>query len=132
MSEEVEVKPKFEVTQRVTSKKTGLPMTGTIVSVVDSMEFLRSRNLYEAISLNEGFGKHYPDWTNYPVYAVLMDKAQLPYSYEEFMNSLPRNWNLENVVASLGRDNPDIFKYLYNSGKPVQITAYPEQDLELL
>ena len=129
MSEEVEVKPKFEVTQRVTSKKTGLPMTGTIVGVVDSTEFLNSRNLYEGISLNESFRKHYPDWVKYPVYAVLMDKPQLPYSYEEFLNSLPRNWDLESIKKE-GR--PDILSHLYDSGKPVQITAYPEQDLELL
>lgn len=105
----------MKIGDRVTSKKTGLPMTGTIVGVLMA-PFYKS---IAKIGDNSPWNILYPDWLTSEVYYVQFDSPQKGVSFEEFVHQ--SNYPIEHA------------KILYEYMIPYALNAaYPKEDLELI
>lgn len=107
---------KFAIYERVTSKKTGLPMTGTICGLVLGAAFENNyiKNYNRKL---DGWNELYPDFRSKFVYYVYFDTPAKPVTKEEVQLKLQEGEDLEEV---------------YDKIKTQVMAAYPEDDLELL
>lgn len=104
---------------RVVSRKTGLPMTGTVKGVAHPQVIAITMGcLTKEAALNhfKSWTDKYPDWISKAVYTVIFDAPARTSTLEEFLNQNP------------GSDKEDYEEYC-----PMRyLAAYPEDDLELL
>ena len=106
------IKNKFNVNDRVTTKCLGLPTTGTVVGVVDA-------NLCQPNSPT--WNENYPLWQDGYVNYVEFDEPQKQFSFEEFLDL---SQDVEFSQSTL--------KEIYLNSPEVKICLYPEDDLEML
>lgn len=109
----------FSIGDRVTSKQTGLPMTGAVVGVMDG-EYYRAWRTPDGCD----WDRRFPGWTDKLVYFVIYDTPQRPISLEEFINQSPQ-WEKFNFTKSQ-------YEALYEVSTPYSYSAvFPAEDLEL-
>lgn len=103
---------KFQVNQRVCSKKTGFPCVGTIKYCADPTYFMLNRHP----EFGTNWSNLYPDWKQKTVYVLKLDKPQPAATFEEYLN---------------GQEETEIAREKYCIDVPPQwYIAYPEDDLE--
>jgi hypothetical protein len=109
----------FRLNQKVTSRKTGMPMVGKVLAVQSPIIVAISRGVTsreEVEALYPNWTTLYPDWTNNWVYTVLFDKPMRHMSYSEYLNRFPYATTEE-----------------YEQHLPILHCAmYPESDLETI
>ena len=109
----------FNLKDRVTSKKLGLPMMGTVVSISDA-RFLTSNS---PTGENPFWTENYPDWKDGCIVTVKFDKPQRLVSFQEFLNEIPPEVREETEPVELDMH--------YQNGVKVSMFGnYPEDDLE--
>jgi len=117
-------KSKFRVGDRVISKKTGLPASGTIINVQYAkyyrFEFYRAGKP-DPLETHQLWNELYPDWGENNVYIINMDEPMVPLTYEEYKKS----W-----VQNNGETKDEIIRYAYNNIPKQNFIVYPEEDLE--
>lgn len=125
MEETIKIIPKFKVGDRVCSKKTGLPVCGTVGQVMSPYQFIRGLpSFINSVYTDKSFSRHYPDYRNKPVYVVGFDEPQKTVSKDDVMWGLPRGWGDDNIE--------EICDSLFEAMPTAMMAAYPEDDLELL
>ena len=101
---------KFGLYQRVVSKKTGLPMVGSICGITTGYY---QKWLYDCKNI---YPKRWYDlYPNWPVYVVKFDQAARTLTYEEYLT-----WKGE----------PATREEYENQCPILQLETYPEDDLE--
>ena len=108
---------KFGLYQQVISKKTGLPMIGSICGITTGHY---QKWIYDCknIHLQRWFDL-YPDWVEKPVYTVKFNQAARTVTYEEYVKYAP--------------EGMPISREQYEQDCPIkQLATYPEDDLEPL
>jgi len=106
----------FLLGQKVTSKKTGMPMTGMIVSVCSPVMAALMKLVFKKTDSLEAYPRWtelYPDWVDNLVYIVAVRTPMRPMSLEE--------------ALKYGATEQE-----YNEIRPEYLIMYPEADLELV
>lgn len=111
---------KFDLYEKVVSKKTGLPMTGTILGVMHP-SLMGAQYYFRTVEeCKEGFPawtELYPEWTKKMIYTILFDTPSRTMSFEEFLE----------------QNDEGVTKFDYHEKVPIRYcAAYPEDDLEPL
>lgn len=120
---------KFNIGQRVTSKKTGLPTIGIIKGVADAAWHLKgSPNFDSVISANNAWQSKYPDYLDKPIYYVEFVTPQRHVSFQEFVNGMTYNYQHHPNAKQFLDERLLMVEY---SKIPITTQAvYPEDDLE--
>jgi hypothetical protein len=114
--------PRFDIGDRVVTKKLGPPIVCTIVGVMTADSFFRLWGTrFKDI---RHWTDNYPTWAATHVYMVEYDQPTTPLTKEEFYRSV-----LETSGVSLTPDQLDKF---YSMSRKTTFCNYPEEDLELL
>jgi hypothetical protein len=107
---------KFQLGSKVTSKKTGLPMTGYVVGICMPIMFGLMRGVCTQVELFDEYPRWtdlYPDWVNKPVYTVSFNSPMRTVNLEEYHKYGGSDGGYENLPKAI-------------------MAGYPEDDLELL
>ena len=105
---------------RVTSKKTGLPMIGTVHGVITAGLYMYSHKINP--DSEYPWDNLYPEWRDDFVCYVKFDELQKPLTFEEY----------KNVGEKQGLNKSDEwYRAHYEDIKEVPCAAYPIQDLEI-
>jgi len=114
---------KFSLSDRVTSKKTGLPAIGRVIQTTHPIMY-ELRGAEKFLTWNE----LYPDWLEKPLYTVLFDKPQRHMSLDEYKMYV--RTKMDEAEDNLSDDD---WKMNYeNNVELVRMASFPEDDLELL
>jgi len=108
----------FSIDDRVTSKQTGLPMCGNILSIMcDKMLFFSQR---KTPADYKEWTRLYENWRDKPIYTVKFDTPQRPMTYMEWLNGHEP-------------EDKEFAKSQYElSVNSVPLAVYVEDDLEKL
>lgn len=109
----------MNIFDRVTSKKLGPIMTGTIVGIYSAKDLLLEG---PPVPLME---KEYPEWDQGLLVQVKYDKPQRPVSLDQFISLASGYPEFENYSRE------DFDMAYQNSIKLTKISIYPMDDLEL-
>lgn len=105
----------MKIGDRVTSKKTGLPMTGTIVGILKGVFYRALAKVQDSSPWYD----LYPEWLDSEVYYVNFDTPQKSCSFEEFVQQ--SELSIEDAQVMYKYTVP----FAHNA-------AYPKDDLELI
>lgn len=109
----------MNIFSRVTSKKLGPPMVGTIVGIYSAKDFVGEAPL----PLLES---QYPEWNEGLLVHVKYDKPQRPVSLDEFKKLVSEYPEYKDYTQE------DLEMAYQNSIKVTKIAVYPMEDLECL
>ena len=113
---------KFQIGQKVTTKRLGLPSIATVFGCLDSETFIANELITRSEPINMRWTELYPNWRQKPVYYFKFLSPQRVCSIDEFIHILKHKDYLS---------QEDIVK-LYNMRCPKEYIAVgPEDDLEL-
>ena len=107
----------FYIGQRVCSRKTGLPATGTVMGIVYAHFFI----VQNPMRLSAYWTELYPDWFNKRVITVKFDSPTRPVNIFEFCKSSGSDPSSDMTK--------EVYEYHVN---PCMYSNYPEEDLEPL
>ena len=110
---------RFMLNQKVTSKKTGLPMVGKVLGIQSPVVLALTHGLSSQVALE----KIYPNWTNlYPEWAT-------DWVYTIMFDTPARHMSLQEYKTH----HPDATMEEYKEEVPVNFCAtYPQDDLETI
>lgn len=111
----------FKIGDRVTSKRTGLPITGTVVGVSKAETYMYLSKTQPGSYPT--WSSLYPEWIDKAICIVESDTPQRACSFIEFMNNYIPGDEIEKRRLEIQ----------YKVTVPiVPIISYPEDDLEIL
>lgn len=108
---------KFNFGDTVISKKTGLPMSGTVIGMAGP-----EMGQYSTQSFPR-WDELYPSWKDKSIYYIKYKTPQKQCTFEEFCNGMQQYYGFIEM-----QDLEEKYKEL----PPINIVSFPEDDLELL
>lgn len=112
--------PKFSLGDRVSSIKTGLPMTGTIHQITSPFLYTHT---FQPGQLCFLWNELFPDWEDKCLYSVIFDTPQKRMTFEEFKYN-NKKYN------KIFKNNEERIEY--NNLPIISSALYIEDDLELI
>lgn len=121
--------PQFQIGQRVTTKKIGLPAFGIITSISDPTFYL-SQNPTAVQEMGKWLSL-YKDWLDKPVYSVELETPQRSMSYAEFQEVVHATTRfVSNTMGEVPHIDERYLKAEYKRLPLQTVFNFPEEDLE--
>ena len=123
----------MNIGDRVTSRKIGNVMIGTIDMLISPEKLRQIKKMMKAVGViidNSDWSEYYSNWKDHPIASVRFDQAQRNISFEQYMSRMAENEQAQEVLDQL-QEQGYTPQQLYEMHTTfITEKFYPIQDLE--